>query len=62
MSPNDLSLFLQLKILKELMILNKNIRVIVRDKVGRNDAYSHLYSSDMDDVQDVLDKLGIDNI
>ena len=51
-------LFVQLKILKELRILNKNIRAIVRDKVGRNDAYKHLESYELDDVKGAIAEAG----
>ena len=59
--PSEFSrkqLLVQLKILKELRILNKNIRAIVRDKVGRNDAYKHLESHELEDVKDAIAETG----
>jgi hypothetical protein len=51
-------LFVQLKILKELRVLNKNIRAIVRDKVGRNDAYKHLENNELEDVKEAIAETG----
>ena len=53
-NTEKMSLLVQLKILKELRILNKNIRAIVRDKVGRNDAYKHLENRELEDVRKVI--------
>ena len=55
---SSLSLFVQLKILKELRILNKNIRAIVRDKVGPYDAYKHLSMDNLEDVKDAIAESG----
>ena len=59
-NTEKMSLLVQLKILKELRILNKNIRAIVRDKVGRNDAYKHLSMDDLEDVRDVINAIDYD--
>ena len=56
-NTEKMSLLVQLKILKELRILNKNIRAIVRDKVGRNDAYKNLSMDDLEDVRDVINTI-----
>ena len=57
-----LNLFVQLKLLKELRILNKNIRAIVRDKVGRNDAYKHLENRELEDVREAIAETGFNFI